>query len=227
MKRSLRNTTLYLRGIPRDIVRRLKAQAALRGMTLNALVTETLSRMAGEDHLEALKPLEPDMSWYEAHNESSCSSIAASTLQSSTAACWTTILTSARLRPACSERLACATCSCHCALNASARCACGLPESSGSDAALSVRVAVQSSRPGARTAISSTGSLRTCTAPKESLLWSCPIVSDSTQAHCGPARSRIVGGPQAACGRQMTLSSTRGLPSTTRANESGERSRLR
>ncbi len=67
MKRSLRNTTLYLRGIPRDIVRRLKAQAALRGMTLTALVTETLSRMAGEDHLEVLKPLEPDMSWYEAH----------------------------------------------------------------------------------------------------------------------------------------------------------------
>ncbi len=67
MKKPLRNTTLYLRGIPKEIVRRLKAQAALRGMTLTALITETLARVAGEDHPKELKPLEPDMAWYAVH----------------------------------------------------------------------------------------------------------------------------------------------------------------
>lgn len=67
MKRSLGNTTLYLRGMPEDTVRRLKAEAALRGTTLTALAAEILSRAAGEDDREGLKPLAADMAWYKAH----------------------------------------------------------------------------------------------------------------------------------------------------------------
>jgi len=67
MKRSLRNTTLYLRGVPEDLVRALKARAALRGMTLTTLVTDALRRALGEEPGGDLKPLEADMAWYEAH----------------------------------------------------------------------------------------------------------------------------------------------------------------
>jgi len=67
MKKPLDNTTLYLRDIPKTLVRDLKARAALRGMTLTDLVIETLSRSAGDDGLAALRPLEADMTWYEAH----------------------------------------------------------------------------------------------------------------------------------------------------------------
>lgn len=67
MKKPLGNTTLYLRDVPKALVRDLKAQAALRGMTLTDLVIETLSRSAGDDGLATLRPLEPDMAWYEAH----------------------------------------------------------------------------------------------------------------------------------------------------------------
>ncbi len=67
MKRSLRNTTLYLRGIPADLVRELKAKAALRGVTLTALVTDALRRARRSESDGALKPLEADMAWYKAH----------------------------------------------------------------------------------------------------------------------------------------------------------------
>jgi hypothetical protein len=67
VKKSLANTTLYLRDIPKALVRALKAQAALRGMTLTDVVVETLSRSVGDDGLATLRPLEPDMKWYEAH----------------------------------------------------------------------------------------------------------------------------------------------------------------
>lgn len=67
MKRPLDNTTLYLRDIPKDLVRNLKAQAALRGMTLTAFVIEILSKAAGEDTLSTLKPIGADMAWYDAH----------------------------------------------------------------------------------------------------------------------------------------------------------------
>ena len=67
MRASLGNTTLYLRDLPKDLVRNLKAQAALRGMTLTAFAIEVLSAAAGEDTLTALKPIEADMAWYDAH----------------------------------------------------------------------------------------------------------------------------------------------------------------
>lgn len=67
MKKPLDNATLYLRDIPKDLVRNLKAQAALRGTTLTAFVIDILSEAAGEDTLAALKPIEADMAWYDAH----------------------------------------------------------------------------------------------------------------------------------------------------------------
>jgi len=67
MKRTLRNTTLYLRGIPKDLVRALKAQAALQGTTLTSMVNDILRRAASEQPREAPAPLERDMAWYEAH----------------------------------------------------------------------------------------------------------------------------------------------------------------
>jgi plasmid stability protein len=61
---SLDNTTLYLRDLPKDVVRNLKARAALRGMTLSALAGDILTRAAGDDASAALQPLEADMAWY-------------------------------------------------------------------------------------------------------------------------------------------------------------------
>ncbi|HLW47971.1 MAG TPA: hypothetical protein VKW09_09415 [bacterium] len=67
MNKPLENTTLYLRDLPKELVRNLKAQAALRGLTLTALAMEILSEAAGRESLAALKPIEADMAWYGAH----------------------------------------------------------------------------------------------------------------------------------------------------------------
>ncbi len=67
MKRPLRNTTLYLRGIPKNLVRELKARAARQGLTLTALATAALTRAVGTAPQDDLKPLEADMAWYETH----------------------------------------------------------------------------------------------------------------------------------------------------------------
>ena len=66
-RRPLRNTTLYLRGVPRDLVRELKARAARQGLTLTALVIAALTHAAGTDSQTVLRPLETDMAWYESH----------------------------------------------------------------------------------------------------------------------------------------------------------------
>ncbi len=65
--KSERSTTLYLRGVPRDLVRKLKARAALRGTTLTALVTHALERAAASESPADADLLEKDMHWYEAH----------------------------------------------------------------------------------------------------------------------------------------------------------------
>ena len=65
MKRPLRNTTLYLRGIPTRLVRELKAEAARRGLTLTALAIAALAGALGTEPQDDLKPLEADMAWYE------------------------------------------------------------------------------------------------------------------------------------------------------------------
>ena len=66
MKKPLDKTTLYLRDLPRELVRSLNAQAALRGMTLTAFVIDILSRAAGQETPSAMRRLESDMTWYEA-----------------------------------------------------------------------------------------------------------------------------------------------------------------
>lgn len=72
MRRPLRNTTLYLRGVPTGLVRELKAQAARQGLTLTALAIASLTRGLGSDSQDALKPLEADMAWFEAHRRQLC-----------------------------------------------------------------------------------------------------------------------------------------------------------
>jgi hypothetical protein len=68
--------TLYIRGVPRTIVRESKALAARRGITLTALVIEALGRVVGADSApRAAEPsgslggLEADMAWYRAHKQ--------------------------------------------------------------------------------------------------------------------------------------------------------------
>src|SRR5205807_8108400 len=70
MAQPLRNTTLYLRGIPPDLVRELKARAAQQGLTLTALATTALARALGAPPQDALGPLEADMAWYDARKRS-------------------------------------------------------------------------------------------------------------------------------------------------------------
>ena len=63
----MRNTTLYLRGVPTGLVRELKAQAARRGVTLTALAIAALSRALNAEPEDELRPLEADMAWFEAN----------------------------------------------------------------------------------------------------------------------------------------------------------------
>ena len=67
MRRPLHNTTLYLRGVPQNLVRELKARAARQGLTLTALAIAALTRAVGMARQDDLKPLEADMAWYETH----------------------------------------------------------------------------------------------------------------------------------------------------------------
>lgn len=67
---------VYLRGIPAEIVREAKAQAARRGVTLAGFVAETLGRAlyASESRLQADPPqqgegLDAELRWYEKHRE--------------------------------------------------------------------------------------------------------------------------------------------------------------
>ncbi len=67
MKPPLNNTTLYLRGIPKTLVRDLKARAARQGLTLTALAIAALTRAARTARPDDLRPLTADMAWYKAH----------------------------------------------------------------------------------------------------------------------------------------------------------------
>lgn len=62
--------TLYLRGVPRSLVREAKAEAARRGMTLTAFAKEALARALGstaEDDEDAIRPIRPDLDWFAAN----------------------------------------------------------------------------------------------------------------------------------------------------------------
>jgi hypothetical protein len=57
-------TTLYLRGIPVDVVRLAKAAAALRGSTLGVVVTQALESALERAPGVRDPELEDDMNWY-------------------------------------------------------------------------------------------------------------------------------------------------------------------
>lgn len=63
-------STMYLRGVPRKLVREAKAEAARRGTTLAALVVEALDRLlgtTGTEMPEVLEPIADDLAWFEAN----------------------------------------------------------------------------------------------------------------------------------------------------------------
>ena len=66
-------TTLYLRGVPRAVVKQAKVAAAQRGTTLAAFVTEAMQRSLGSkaapDSAELADPLAGDFAWLEAHRD--------------------------------------------------------------------------------------------------------------------------------------------------------------
>jgi hypothetical protein len=63
-------TSLYLRGVPRDVIGEAKAQAARRGTTLARFVTEAMVRsLAPGDVASEDGPLAADFAWYEAHRQ--------------------------------------------------------------------------------------------------------------------------------------------------------------
>lgn len=60
-------TTLYLRGIPRPLVREAKAAAAREGRTLGRWVTDRLARATGAAAPSGAHALDGDLRWYEAN----------------------------------------------------------------------------------------------------------------------------------------------------------------
>ncbi len=64
--------TLYLRGVPRELVREAKAEAARRGMSLTAFAKEALARALGrtsEEDQDVVRPIRPDLDWFEANRQ--------------------------------------------------------------------------------------------------------------------------------------------------------------
>jgi hypothetical protein len=66
--------TLYLRGMPRQLTRDAKAEAARRGMSLTAFTKEALAtalrqRAARPDHATGIEAIRPDLEWFEANRQ--------------------------------------------------------------------------------------------------------------------------------------------------------------
>ncbi len=64
--------TLYLRGVPRELVREAKVEAARRGISLTAFAREALARALGrtsEEDQDAIRPIRPDLEWFEANRK--------------------------------------------------------------------------------------------------------------------------------------------------------------
>ena len=62
--------TLYLRGIPRQLTREAKAEAARRGMSLTAFTKEALAtalrqRATRTEHSNGIEAIRPDLKWFE------------------------------------------------------------------------------------------------------------------------------------------------------------------
>lgn len=70
MVQSYDTATLYLRGIPRTLVREAKSEAARRGMSLTAFAREALAkalrtRVARTEEPEGIEVIRPDLDWFE------------------------------------------------------------------------------------------------------------------------------------------------------------------
>ena len=66
--------TLYLRGIPRQLTREAKAEAARRGMSLTAFTKEALAtalrqRTARTNQSDGIEAIRPDLKWFEANRQ--------------------------------------------------------------------------------------------------------------------------------------------------------------
>lgn len=64
--------TLYLRGVPRQLVREAKAEAARRGMSLTAFAKEALAKalgVASAEEPEGIEAIRPDLDWFEANRK--------------------------------------------------------------------------------------------------------------------------------------------------------------
>lgn len=66
--------TLYLRGIPRQLTREAKAEAARRGMSLTAFAREALATALGRgtaraEDRDGLAAIRPDLDWFEANRK--------------------------------------------------------------------------------------------------------------------------------------------------------------
>src|SRR5437762_2208677 len=62
--------TLYIRGVPDDVVRRAKAAAAREGMTLTAFVVHALVQATGSDETYGGESaLREDMAWFDERSE--------------------------------------------------------------------------------------------------------------------------------------------------------------
>ena len=61
-------TTLYVRGVPRPVVRQAKAAAAREGRTLGGWVADRLARATGTSRAaSSADQLRDDLTWYESH----------------------------------------------------------------------------------------------------------------------------------------------------------------
>jgi len=71
MAQGQETATLYLRGIPRTLVREAKAEAARRGVSLTALAREALARALGKGGRddEGIRSIRPDLEWFQANRK--------------------------------------------------------------------------------------------------------------------------------------------------------------
>jgi hypothetical protein len=63
--------TLYLRGVPRKLVREAKAEAARRGISLTAFAREALATALRREPAEdaGIHSIRPDLDWFEANRK--------------------------------------------------------------------------------------------------------------------------------------------------------------
>jgi hypothetical protein len=62
--------TLYIRGVPENVVRRAKAAAAREGLTLTAFVVRALVQATGgEETYGGESSIRDDMAWFEANSD--------------------------------------------------------------------------------------------------------------------------------------------------------------